>query len=348
MGTSEANAPAQPVEEKTKKEKKNGLSRWAIAGLVALVLLILLACAALSYFIFGPLGESLFISEATATPTSASSGPVPTSEPADRPSACAGTGTMKILVLGVDVPYTSEPKGADAIRLMHLDFTNSEVTVVAMPRDLWVDTPILQTLNIQNERLGITYYHAKEHPPADKDPTVYGTQVLAQVLYDNFGFVADHYITVHIDNFDNIVNAIGGVEVNVPTQYQSVNYVFSPGVQTMTGDQALEYASNLLRDDTPWDRFNRQDLLLQAIYDEVTSPQIITKIPNLVSEFSNTITTDFSVAQLTDLSCLLNEVSMDEVQYVEIEESMVTRQPDSPLLYPNYDEITTLLEGVFE
>lgn len=345
MGTSEENAPAKPVE---KNEKKKGLSNWVIAGLIGLVLLVLLVCAGLSYVIFGPLGESLFISEATATPTSTGSEPGPTSEPVERPSACARTGTMSILVLGVDAPYTDEPKGADAIRLMHLDFTNSEVTLVAMPRDLWVETAILQSLNIQNERLGITYYHGKENAPADKDPSVYGTQVLAQVVYDNFGFVADHYITVHIDNFDNMVNAIGGVEVNVPAQYQSVNYVFSPGVQTMTGDQALEYASNLLRDDTPWDRFNRQDILLQAIFDEVKSPQILTRIPNLVSEFGNTITTDFSVAQLTDLSCLLTEVSMDEVQYVEIGESMVTRQPESPLLYPNYDEISTLLDGIFE
>lgn len=345
METSEVNESAKPAEE---KERRKGLSGWAIAGLVALVVIILLACAGLSYVIFGPLGDSLFISQATATPTVAGSAPQPTSEPTERPSACARTGSMAILVLGVDAPYTDEPKGADAIRLMQLDFTNSEVTVVAMPRDMWVDTPILQNLNIQDERLGITYYHAKEHTPADNDPTVYGTQVLAQVLYDNFGFVADHYITIHIDNFDNIVNAIGGVEINVPQQYESVNYVFLQGAQTMTGDQALEYSSNLLRDDTPWDRFNRQDLMLQSIFDEVTSPQILTRIPNLVSEFSDTVTTDFSVAQLTDLSCLLSEVSMDEVRYVEIDESMVTRQPDSPILYPNYDEIITLLEEIFE
>ena len=345
MSTSEANAPAPPAE---KKEKKKGLSNWAIAGLALLILLILLACAAVSYFIFGPLGQSLFISQATPTPTVETSEPGPTSEPTERASACARTGTLAVLVLGVDAPYTDEPKGADAIRLLQLDFTNSEVTVVAMPRDLWVNTPILNGLNIQNERLGITYFHAKEHTPENYDPPVYGTQVLAQVLYDNFEFVPDHYITVHIDNFDEIVNAIGGVDVNVPQAYQSVNYAFSPGSQTMTGDQALEYTSNLLGDDTEWDRFNRQDIILQAIYDEVTSPQIITNIPILISEFGDTVTTDFSIAQLTDLSCLLREVSMDEVQYVEVDQSMVTIQPDSPILYPNSDVISIMLQEVFK
>ena len=349
MEISEEIASEPPVE---KEKKKKGISTWGLIGIVGLIVIALLACGGLSYLIFGPLGQSLFISEATPTPTMISVStepvPVPTSEPTERASACFGTGTMKILILGVDAPYTDEPKGADAIRLMYLDFTNSEVTVVALPRDLWVSTPILNSLDIYNERLGITYYHAKENSPADTDESVYGTQVLAQVLYDNFGFIADHYITVHIDNFDEIVNAIGGVEVNVPQEYQSVNYVFSPGVQTLNGDQALEYASNLLRDDTEWDRFNRQDILLQALLDEITSPQILTKVPSLISEFGNTITTDFSIAQLTDLSCLLTEVSMDEVQYLEVDQSMAVPQPNSPILQPNSVEITNMLEGIFK
>jgi LCP family protein required for cell wall assembly len=345
MGTPAVEDP-KPQEEST---------NWKMIGLIVLIVVLLIACGLLTKFVLYPLAEPLFIQKATETPTLSDSDievitPEPTMvpEPTEKASACRQKGTMSFLVSGVDAPYTDEPKGADAIRLVKLDFSTSEVTIVALPRDLWVSTPALGYLDIAADRLGLTYYYGKENPPAGSDEVVYGTNILAQTIYDNFGFVPAHYLTVHIDNFDDIIDAIRGVTVTIPEEYQSVNYLFSPGVQQLDGDQALEYASNLLRQDTEWDRFDRQDLVMRAIYTKVTSPQILMSVPDLIKEFSQTITTDLSPLEITDLSCLLNDVTMEEINYVEIDQTMVTKKADSAILQPNYAKISALLAEIFE
>ena len=342
-----------PTNEIPESQEKS--FNWKTIGLIVLIVLLLVACGFLTKLFIIPLAEPLFIQQATPTNVPDIDTPEPTMEPeptvepepTEKPSACLQTGTMSFLIIGVDAPYTDEPKGADAIRLMNLDFSNSEVTVVALPRDLWVSTPSLEYLDIAADRLGLTYYYAKENPPQDSNEVVYGTTVLAQTVYDNFGFVPDHYMTVHISNFDDIVDAMGGISVTVPTQFQSVNYLFAPGFQELNGEQALEYASNMLID-TEWDRFNRQDLVLKAIFNKVTNPQILLSVPSLISEFSDTITTDLSVLEITDLTCLLNEVSMDEVNYVEVDQTRVTQQVDSDVLQPNYGEIAAMLAEIFD
>lgn len=341
-----------PIIEDPKPEEKN--SMWKIVGLIVLIVVLLIACGVLTKFVLYPRAEALFIKQATETPLPTTPGveeptrePTAVPEPTVKASACKQTGTMSFLVSGVDAPYTDEPKGADAIRLVHLDFETSEVTVVALPRDLWVSTPALEYLDISAERLGLTYYYAKENPSGNTDEVVYGTTILAQTIYDNFGFVPDHYITVHISNFDDIVDAMDGIEVTVPKEFKSVNYLFPVGLHQLNGEQALEYASNMLID-TEWDRFDRQELVLKAIYDKVTSPQILLSIPGLISEFDETITTDLSLLEMTDLSCLLNEVGMQDILYVEVEQSMVTKQADSAVLQPNYAQITALLADIFK
>ena len=349
-----------PEEIKTDfKEDEQKERRWKLVGLIALIIFLVAVCSFVGYRYFLPMAESLFIQEATATPTvsqpveDGETPPPPTLAPTDVPeptkraSACTKTGTLDFLILGVDAPYTDEPKGADAIRLVHIDFSTSEVTVLAMPRDLWVTTPVLESLDINSERLGLTYYHAKENPPDEKDEVVYGTNALAQSLYDNFGFIPDHYITVHISNFPVIIEAIDGLTLSVPQEFKSVNYVFSPGMQNLNGDQALEYASNMLID-TEWDRFNRQDLVLEAIMDKLTSPQIIVSIPELISEFDDTITTDLSLFEITELACLFDDVSMDAVNYVEIDQTLVTKDTDSDILFPDYGGIIDLLKEIFD
>jgi len=360
MENPEETKSTEAPEEEAKKEKpKRSCGKFVLWAFIFIVAVI--AATALAYTFLVPLGKSLFVTtdptEATTIPISPTEAPdqEPTEEPADEPkdpeepitSACIQTGSVSYLVLGVDAPFTDEPKGADAIRLVHLDFEAQEVTIVALPRDLWVDTPTLSDLGIASERLGLTYYHAKENVPAGNDEIVYGTNVLAQTLYDNFGFVPDHYVTMQIDQFDDVIDSIGGVLIDVPEAYTSANFIFPTGEVRMNGEQALEYASNLLVG-TEWDRFERQDILLQALVDKLLSPAIIGSLPALISELDETVTTDLSTLELADLSCLGNEITNGKITYVNVDETMVASQAGSDILIPDNDAIREMLDGIFK
>jgi LCP family protein required for cell wall assembly len=345
-------------EETTADSTPGGKPKQSI-GKIILVLIIfgvaVIACTALSTLYIVPWGQSLFISsdpaESTPIPLSPTAAPPqePAAEPTNEPatSACKQTGSVSYLVLGVDAPYSNEPKGADAIRLVHLDFDAQQITVVALPRDLWVDTPALSSLGIASERLGITYYHAKQNTPAGNDEVVYSTNVLAQTLYDNFGFIPDHYVTMQISQFDDVIDSIGGVLINVPEGYSSVNYFYPAGEVRVNGDQALEYISTLLVG-TEWDRLERQDILLQALEEKLLSPAIIGSLPALISELNETVTTDLSVLEMTDLSCLGNDLSSGKITYVNVDETMVTRHPGSDILIPDRDAIREMLDEIFK
>ncbi|MBN2045297.1 MAG: LCP family protein [Anaerolineales bacterium] len=331
----------EPKEEKKRSNRK-------VLLLILLFIAALIACILVSYFFLIPLGKSLWVTEATPIPVSPTEEqPTMIPEPEEIPSACIQTGTLSFLVLGVDAPYTDEPKGADAIRLVQLDFSTSEATVVALPRDIWVETPALAGLGIDSERLGLTYYHAKENVPEGEDEVIYATNMLAQTLYDNFGFIPDHYITVQIGQFDDIIDAIGGVVVEVPEEFSSIHYVYPAGQLRLDGEQTLEYASTLLVD-TEWDRFNRQEAILEAVFDKVTNPAIIVSLPELISELADTITTDLSMLELTDLTCLADDLTEGAVNYVDVDRTMVTPQTDSAVLLPVEGAITDLLQDIFD
>jgi LCP family protein required for cell wall assembly len=344
-----------PEDDNSGQKNKN----WRIILLVVVIGIVVVACTLLTELFIRPLAEPLFVRENTPTPTdimvTEDSGggavqPTEAVEPTDSSdaSACSQTGTMSFMILGVDMPYSDPPKGADAIRLVQLDFSAMEATMIAVPRDLWVSTPVLNDQNIFSNRIGLTYYYAKQDVPDGNDETVYATTLLAQTLYDNFGFVPDHYMVLHLDNFDDIVDALGGITVEVPEEYESVSYIYTPGTVTMNGDQALEYASNLINDDTVWERLARQQLVIDSILEKVTSPSIIFNIPALITEFNDTITTDLSLSDMTDLSCLATDLDMNtDITTIELESPYVTPQEDSPVLLPDDEMIIDLFEATF-
>ena len=180
------------VTEPEKAEDKKPNNTLRIVLLVLLLGVVVVACTLLTELFILPFAKPLIIKEGTATYTTVpaeeedvmpADTPEPTEEeePTDEPlaSACSEKGTMSFLILGVDMPYTDPPKGADAIRLVQIDFSTMKATMIAVPRDMWVSTPVLNGQDIFSNRIGQTYHFAKNDTPSGEDETVYATTMLA-------------------------------------------------------------------------------------------------------------------------------------------------------------------------
>lgn len=263
-----------------------------------------------------PLGPALELSGAAAaiTPTSAT-----TSNTSTRaPSACPGEGAVNLLVLGLASPETPGQRGADAIRLVRLDFDRPGVAILSLPPDLLIGTTELTSLT----RL---YWQAhQENSGADNIRHQQATRALAQALLDNYGFAADHYITVNQPAFARMIDALGGIQVNVPEAILDVPegwHSFQAGEQTMTGDQALDYVRLLNPSNqtypSEWNRFARQNLVIRAALSAALKPTNWDQLPNLVNEFNNLLVTDLSAAQLLEMTCLVQEVG-DQARLLEL------------------------------
>jgi LCP family protein required for cell wall assembly len=256
-------------------------------------------------------------STSTAIPVSQAS-PLPTLTP--NIGLCGAPPVMNILAIGADTRGDNYNYGlADAIRLVRVDFVNPKVTVLEIPRDLWVEIPdIADDLNGQDhEKLNQAYLYGNPGFGYTEDPAQ-GPGLLARTLTLNFGAQIDHYAAVNMRTFERIVNAVGGIDVTLPETVDgrtaedgSKRLLFPAGTQHLDGTRALTLAR--IRIEGSFARADNQNRVFCALRDKLTSPAVITKIPDLIQLFQGAIQTDLSPEQLGQLACIGTKIPSGKV-----------------------------------
>jgi LCP family protein required for cell wall assembly len=228
---------------------------------------------------------------------------------------CGETGSMTFLILGESSPEDNPPHGADAIRLAKVDFDHQQIHILGLPPTLWVTTSSLASQGLGGAELTTAYYESKQLTPgSEQEKMSAAVAVIAQALEANFGFTPDHYLDVKETTFADALNALGGIDITLPSgldgRPEGFEY-FPAGSQHLNGSQALDFVRILqpagAGSPDEWQRMGRQDLALQALRQALISPQNWTKIPALVGIFQQDILTDLSVRNILDLACLMNQ-----------------------------------------
>ena len=242
---------------------------------------------------------------------------------------CGAPPLMNILAVGSDARANSYNYGlADVIRLIRVDFVNPKVTVLEFPRDLWVEIPdIADNLNGQDhEKLNQAYLYGNPGFGYTNDPAQ-GPGLLARTLTLNFGTQIDHYAGVNMRTFEKIVNAVGGIDVYMPealdgrtSEDRSDRLVFKSGNLHLNGERALTLAR--VRIAGTFARADNQNRVLCALRDKLTSPDVITKIPQLIQSFQGAIQTDLSPAQLGQLACIGTQIEPGNIVFASFPEEL--------------------------
>jgi LCP family protein required for cell wall assembly len=337
-----------------KKKNKKGL----FIGLGALALFGVIAGASLA--LRKPMGQPLELaptatlaSTATVAPTETKPAPTdaPTSTPTIAPSPtpdgiCGNTGSMVLLFAGSGT--AGGMNSADAVRVLKIDFNTPELTVIAFPRDLWVQTPGLAALKINESLLGPSFdAKRKSVEGSNKAKDTAAVNLLAQVLLDNFGVISEHYITVNVEPWGKMIDTIGGVEVDLPTEVKLNNGITLPaGKQVLNGTLAKDYVRSLFEASDAI-RIDRQDIFVKALHDKVMSTKTLLKIPQLLKDFNTSIATDLSPAQILSLGCVSEQIKPAQIKYVEISGDLVTVREDGALL-PKTGDIKKKLDVILK
>jgi LCP family protein required for cell wall assembly len=250
---------------------------------------------------------------------------------------CGAPPLMNILAIGADARGDNYTYGlADVIRLVRVDFVTPKVTVLEIPRDLWVEIPdIADNLNGQDhEKLNQAYLYGNPGMGYTDDPAR-GPGLLARTLTLNFGAQIDHYAAVNMRTFEKIVNAVGGIDVSLPKAVDgrtpddmNDRLLFPAGTHHLDGAQALMLAR--IRIKGGFARAENQNRVLCALRDKLTSPGVVTDIPDLVRAFQGAILTDLSPAQLSQLACLGTQLPSGNIVFANFppEHFKQTRQYD--------------------
>jgi polyisoprenyl-teichoic acid--peptidoglycan teichoic acid transferase len=256
---------------------------------------------------------------------------------------CGGPPLMYILGIGVDRESDDYLYGlADVIRVARVDFVTPKVTVLTIPRDLWVEFPDLVEKyadTVTHGKLnqaylygspGMGYYAGSGEGPG----------LLAHSLAHNYGLYVDHYGAVNFRAFEKIIDALGGIDLYLDQDWdgtpvdentEDMGY-FEAGQHHMTGDEALRFARIRKRYST-MARNNNQTLVLCAVKDKLLSPSVVGSIPKLINSLIGEIQTDLTPAQLGQLACLLPRLSEENLQFISFpEEMMVPGREYDPVL----------------
>lgn len=252
--------------------------------------------------------------------TNSTSTDIPPTSTATPQPLCGGPSVMNILAVGSDARGNHYLYGlADAIRLVRVDFVNRRVTILEMPRDLWVEIPgIADHYNITHGKLNQAYLYGNKGLGYYDGPGE-GPGLLARTLNLNFGAQPDHYLAVNMITFEAIVDAVGGIDVYLPYEISVKSpdnpkgFGIPPGQHHIDGESALWIAR--IREYTTFGRAENQNIVMCALRKKLLSPAIVPAIPQLVRDFQRYVQTDLSPEQINQLACLATQMHGTDVVF---------------------------------
>jgi LCP family protein required for cell wall assembly len=198
-----------------------------------------------------------------------------------------GRDRITILLVGAD---NSGGRGlADTVILAVVTPATDEISAVSVPRDSRVEVPGLGPRRINTA-------HAYG-----------GIQLTTQTVEMLLGIPIDYYVDVNVLGLVKVVDAIGGVDLEVEKRMlyhdrsQRLDIDLQPGFQHLNGTQAMGYVR--FRHDAIGDlgRMERQRKFLRVVMDKLFSPDNLARLPALAQTFIDTVQTNLSVKDLLSL-----------------------------------------------
>ena len=190
--------------------------------------------------------------------------------------APAARNAINVLVLGSDSRDPDNPTGgsrSDTIIVLHLAADRSSAQLVSIPRDTWVHIPKTKDGRRGNVNAKINAAFAWG-----------GVPLMVQTVEEFTGVRMDHVAIVDFAGFKEIVDALGGVEINVEESFTSTHSLnpdsirrFRKGPQVMDGAAALDYARERFAfADGDFARIRHQQQVIKAILDKAASGDLLT------------------------------------------------------------------------
>lgn len=266
----------------------------------------------------------------TPAPTQSLGTPVPgvTAAPTATLPPWNGTDRLNILLVGADQRPNENTFNTDTLIVASIDPATKEVALFSLPRDT-VGLPVppgpARSLfgSTYNLKINSLWTAAMAHPEIFGADRNRGYTALKQFLGYLYGIDIRWYVEVNFDGFKRVVDALGGVTVNVQNPVVDDRYpgdsgrlirVYIPsGVQHMTGSQALIYARSR-HASNDFDRGQRQQRVLVSLRQQADFGQLIPHLGTLVDALKSAVHTDIPVDQLPRLVDLAQRVDTSRLR----------------------------------
>jgi LCP family protein required for cell wall assembly len=217
----------------------------------------------------------------------------------------------------------------DTMMVLTLDPVTKTGGVLSIPRDLWV--PIADDYGVERINAAHAFGERDDYPGG-------GPALAAKTVENNLGVRIHYYVRVDFNAFVELVNRVGGIDIYVeerihdqkyPSHDPADPYGYDPlhiekGQHHFDGEMALKYARTRSTAGSDFDRADRQQKVLKAVFEKVTRldmlPTLIAQAPQMWRTLQGSVETNLKLDQIIALARLASQVDIDDVRFSAIDQ----------------------------
>lgn len=321
---------------------------WALTATNALRL------AAAEIFVDDGSGAGAWVPPA---PTPGPSPATATAGPSAEPAATPGAERVNVLVLGVDAGVGRRTFLTDTMIVVSLDPVGGTVSMLSIPRDM-VDVPLPDGTIFPAKINGLVSW-ARHNPSQFPGADGQGYDVLMGAIGTLLDLRIDLYAQVSLGGFVNVVDRLGGVDVNVRRAlcapgYREYGYPngfsITAGLHHLDGQAALAYARvRKASGESDFTRAARQQEILSGIRDAIVRGGFLGDPVGLLEAVGRTVSTNVPRSMLPDLAAWAAEVDRADTYRAVITHPLVTSGYDArgSIQIPDVTAIRALAATLF-
>lgn len=208
---------------------------------------------------------------------------------------------LLFLVLGMDSDdfsgHTTERNRTDTMILAKVNFETGKVDILSIPRDSRV------LVDGRYDKINHAHHFG-------------GLKLAMKTTRDFLNLDIDYYVKVNFFSVKDIVDALGGVEVDVPVKVDvnEDDVHLEPGLQVLNGKQALQFARfRAGYVDGDLGRVKAQQLLVKALLKELVKPQNLVKMPQILEVVKKTVSTNIPFSTIVKLAAKVNNLGPEKM-----------------------------------
>ena len=300
--------------------------------------------------------------EPTPEPTPTTE-PTPTPEPAFADADWLERGRLNVLLAGTDPGFYHDGSRTDAMMVASVDLESGTVALFGIPRSFG-DIPLADHIanvlgySTYSGQINWLYRIGENNPGLFPDAVDPGMHILEGAVEELLGISIDYYAMVNMQGFVQVVDAFGGVEVNVqqPVHVRLLNpdedvgfqeFNIQPGEQTLDGGHALAYARSR-SGSSDYDRMERQRCIVASAVEQADLATMLRIFPDLVGAIQENVVTNVPMDQLPDMVMLRDEISSDRIISIGFNPpTYVAGESSAGHRLPAYSAIRETVQHVF-
>ncbi len=263
----------------------------------------------------------------------------------------ADQGRLTILLLGIDQrpdeAAAHRPSRTDTMIIATVDPRTRRAALISIPRDL-----VVPIAGHGNDKINTAHFWGETDHPGG------GPRLAVDTVERNFGIHVDYYARVDFLAFVRLIDAIGGIVVDVPrpirdddypTEDYGIRRIYIPaGPQWMDGARALEYARSR-HSENDFSRQARQRQVILAAERKALEPRLLVKLPGLIGILQQSVGTDVPLGQIPALVSLARSIPPQNIVSTGITYDMIVDvNQDGTELRPDQAKIRRLFDSIFE